>query len=154
MAQRFGPHRYEYTLGKRQKSFSASVDEWARVTNARLIATFQTALQMVIDDAQLSDDKGGRMRVDTGFLRASGQVSLTGIPAGPSERPETGSFTWNDGPVMVSIQGMALGDSLWFGWTANYAKYREAHDAFLDLALQRWQEFVDRAVAEGKKQVS
>ena len=31
--------------------------------------------------------EGGRMRVDTGFLRASGQLSFNGMPTGPSIKP-------------------------------------------------------------------
>ena len=54
----------------------------------RIVAKNQNALlvlarmstQDLVDEAQTPVAKGGKMRVDTGFLRASGQMSLNGLP--------------------------------------------------------------------------
>ena len=125
----------------------ANLDQWAKKSKARMLAIAQTATQSVIDDAQRPVGKGGRMRVDTGFLRASGQASLSGLPTGPSRKGE--AFGEQDHAAIIGQ--LQLGNSLWFGWTAEYAKYREGYDAFLALAVQNWQSYVNAAVAEGKR---
>ncbi len=156
MAQRFGPHKYEYTLGKRQGTFVSTVDEFIAKSIARMEAVSKTAIQSVIDDAQTPVAKGGRMRVDTGFLRASGQASLNGFPTGPDTKPKDATknqFEFQDQGVLLVLGELKMGDSFFWGWTANYAKYREAHDAFLDLAVQRWQEYVNAAVEVAKRKI-
>jgi hypothetical protein len=139
------------------KNFTAAVDEWVQKSQARMLAIAQTAIQSVIDDAQTPVAKGGRMRINTGFLRASGQASLNGFPTGPEQKPAgagPGSIVWaGEQNVTLVLMQLAPGDSFFFGWTANYAKYREAKDAFLDLAVQRWQEYVNAAVAEAKRRI-
>lgn len=120
-------------------------------------AVVKQSVQDLINDVQTPTAKGGRMRVDTGFLRASGQASLNGMPTGPSQKP-SGEAKYDDGSdvptsVVLTIAKMKLGESIWFGWTANYAKYREAHDAFLRLGVQRWQQIVDKNVIELRKRI-
>lgn len=98
--------------------------------------------------------KGGRMRVDTGFLRASGQVSFNGMPTGPSRKPEdanSGSFNWQGAMMEAEIQTATVGATIYWGWTASYAKYREAYDGFMYASLQNWQKTVDAVIAEAKK---
>ena len=105
--------------------------------------------------------KGGRMRVDTGFLRASGQASLTGMPTGPSRPPseEPGAHYDDGSPVPASVVvtiasiNVENGDKFYFGWTANYAKFREAKDGFLRLGVQRWQQIVDATVQRLKQRI-
>lgn len=138
------------------KSFSAQVDDFIKNYKERLVAVAQTATQSVIDDAQTPTGKGGRMRVDTGFLRASGQASLNEIPKGPSRKPDTAtkdSIEWEQQDATLTIAEAKLGDDIYFGWTANYAKYREAKDAFLALATQKWQAYVDKAVVEARRRI-
>lgn len=97
--------------------------------------------------------KGGRMRVDTGFLRASGQLSFNGMPTGPSQRPEDAKadqFKWVKEPVEAKIKGAKLGVTIYWGWTANYARYREKYDGFMETVLQKWQQTVDSVVEEAK----
>lgn len=84
------------------------------------------------------------MRVDTGFLRASGQASLNGMPSGPSrgERKEPNSYPYNENNVEVRLGELKLGAVFYFGWTANYARYRELFDGFLEGALMHWARIV------------
>ena len=84
------------------------------------------------------------MRVDTGFLRASGQASLNGMPSGPSrgERKEPNSYSYNSNDIQVRLGEMQLGSVFYFGWTAAYARYRELYDGFLEGAVQHWQSIV------------
>lgn len=135
------------------KQFSAQVDDWVKKSQKRMERVAKTATLAVIEDAQTPVAKGGNMRVDTGFLRASGQVSLTGIPSGPSRPPDSGSVTdRSDAEAIATIGKAQLGDTIWFGWVAGYARFREVFDGFLGLSIQRWQEHVDAAVRKVKSQ--
>ena len=137
------------------QNFVATVEEWAKKSQARMLAIAQTAIQAVIDDAQTPVAKGGRMRIDTGFLRASGQASLNGFPSGPTKSTSAlkNAYNWDEQNVTLVLLQLAPGDSFFWGWTAEYAKYREAKDAFMDLAVQRWQEYVNSATAEAKRRI-
>lgn len=128
------------------QKFISDVDQWVSETEERLTAVFRESVQRVIDKAQLPVAKGGHMRVDTGFLRASGNASLSGLPSGP-KRYE-GALPVNE--VALVIGQAALGDAIWFGWTAEYAKYREAYDGFLVLAVQDWGDIVHRVIIDLK----
>lgn len=121
--------------------FSADLSDIATATDARLVALMRMSVQDVVNNAQQSIFKGGRMRIDTGFLRASGQASLTGMPTGPTRGESKDKFHYDDGSssVEVSLLGkLKLGMTFFFGWTAEYAQYREIYDGFLEGALQQW----------------
>lgn len=99
--------------------------------------------------------KGGKMRVDTGFLRASGRLSYDGMPTGPLRPTKGESYTWSQSEqVTVKLQSLQIGQTVYFGWTANYAKYREAYDGFLISAIQDWQRIVDSWAEKIKARVS
>lgn len=98
--------------------------------------------------AAASGGKGGKMRVDTGFLRASGQLSLTGMPSGPVRGDKNGSYTFDRTIAETTLNGVTAGDTVFWGWTANYAKYREAYDGFLISAVQQWQAIVNKNAAD------
>ena len=114
-------------------------------------ALVRQSVQDVVNDAQRTANRGGHMRVDTGFLRASGQLSLTGMPSGPvrGEKRAAGTegetYEWESSAVELTLRGVQAGGRVYFGWTAVYAKYREAYDGFLFSAVQNWQAIVDRA---------
>jgi hypothetical protein len=139
------------------KSATSVVDKWVSDSWERTEAVVKQSLQDLTEEIQTPVAKGGRMRVDTGFLRASGQGSLNGMPTGPSRPPDGDEgVNYDDGEavpnsVVLTIAGMKIGDSFFFGWTANYAKYREAKDAFLRLGVQRFQQIVDATVQRLKQ---
>ncbi len=134
------------------KSFQAQVDDIVKKDAAKMDAVVKGSLQDLIDEAQLSDDYGGNMRVDTGFLRASGQSSLSGMPSGPTrgESKDPNSYQYSSAKVVANIMGLKPGGTLWFGWTAIYASAREFKDGFLSAALQNWQKIVDANVRKSK----
>lgn len=155
MAGKFGPHRYEFELGKRNYNFTAQVDGIIAKTEKRMLALQRESIQRTVDDAQLPVAKGGRMRVDTGYLRASGQGSLTGMPTG-TIRDKTKDYKVDPSganSVVVELSKMDLGATFFFGWTANYAKYREAYDGYLEGAVQKWQQTVDAVTEEIKARI-
>lgn len=123
------------------KSFSASVNDFIDLSKKQMEAVVRQSVQDVVDIAQKPVGKGGKMRVDTGFLRASGQMSLSGMPVGPvrpSDDATPGQYQPDATNVIVTLGKYQLGDTIYFGWTANYAKYREVFDGFLISAVQNW----------------
>ena len=137
------------------KKFSSQVDDIIITTEKRLIALARQSTQEVVDQAQTPVAKGGKMRVDTGFLRASGQMSLTGMPTGPvrSEADDQGEYNWQKTTVVTSLSKLKLGMSVFFGWTAGYAKYRETYDGFLESAVQNWPVIVDKVTRQIKARI-
>ena len=130
------------------RTFSASVDAWVAQTRQRTLAVFRSSLQELVTTMQKPVAKGGNMPVDTGNLRNSLMASTSQMP------------TFRDAPtaeaehVAVVIAGLDLGDTLYAGYTANYAAFQEygargqAGRRFVGLAVQKWQEIVD---GEAKK---
>lgn len=130
--------------------FTAQVrDQIVEPNKIKLDALVRQSVQDVIHEAQLSDDKGGKMRIDTGFLRASGQMSFTGMPTGPNRpasKSKPNSYQWGADNVELKLANVETGDTIFFGWTASYAAAREFHDGFLSSAVQRWQIIVNNNV--------
>ena len=136
------------------KTFTATIDEWVGRTEEMMLAVVKDSLQDVIDEMQTPTSKGGRMRVDTGFLRASGRASNSGWPSGASIRPKDAlpnSFAWDGNAVTTVINSLDFDDTFYFGWTAGYAATREVFDGFLDAAMQNWQSHVNRNIERAKE---
>lgn len=156
MAKKFGPYNYEKKLGERNYNFETQIDKIIINSEARLLAVVRSAIGGVIEDAQNTKAKGGKMPVDTGFLRNTGVAQIGQIPSGPTRgrarKPgEVGvlpeyAYDEQNGPLNIILAKLKIGDVFYFGWTAEYAKIREAYDGFLESALQNWQRHVDTAV--------
>lgn len=144
-------------------NFTTVISNFVADTEKKGLAIIKTAIKATIKDAQTPVAKGGKMRVDTGFLRSSGIAQIGQIPSGPTvgrdRRPgEVGTLSEyglkEDSPgqnVDLAIINLKAGETFYFGWTARYAKYREAKDGFLESAVQKWQSFIDTAVGRLKK---
>jgi len=133
------------------KSFSAQVDEIVAKTEERMLALQRESIQRTVDLAQLPVAKGGRMRIDTGFLRASGQGSLSGMPTGPARGASKEKHFYDNGSgetVILELSKMQFGATFFFGWSAAYARYREVYDGFLEYAVQQWPQTVAAVAAE------
>lgn len=161
---RQGPSTTDFILAKRNYSFQGEIDKQVANTKKRMLMVMKQSLLIAVNEMQTPVSKGGKMRVDTGFLRASIQVSLNGVPGGPNasfngtDTKPKGSTPgqFDDGnrkypQIEVTIGKMKFGSNLYVTWTANYAKYREAHDGFVYSTIQRWQQIVDAVVAEAKR---
>lgn len=127
--------------------FLATVDKFVLETNERLTAVVRASVQDLVDQAQTPTGKGGKMRVDTGFLRASGQMSLTSMPSGPVRGDKDKKYNFDMNTTVSVLSGFKIGDTVFFGWTAGYAKYREVYDGFLASAVQNWQTIVNKNAA-------
>jgi hypothetical protein len=125
--------------------FEADVSRWAALTETNMMSVAKESIQDVIQEAQLPVARGGRMPVDTGFLRNS---MISGI---------NGSFS-NSGAeaYVLTILRMNIGDTAKFGWTAEYAEHQEYGTSkmtgrhFAGSAAARWQDFVNRNAARVK----
>lgn len=108
----------------------------------------QESTQRLIQQAQVPKAKGGKMPVDTGFLRASGRLSLTGVPTGPVRGDPKAAPDSYKSPDSVVISGFKLGMSMFWGWTAVYARRQELRNGFLSSPIRQWQKIVDSVVRD------
>lgn len=117
----------------------ASLDQWALKSANRMEAVAKQAIQDMTDDIQRPRAKGGRMPVDTGFLRNSAGAAL-------NSSPDTGNLSSLEGALIR----MQIGDTYTFGWGANYARFMNNKYGFLDLPVQDWGKYVYRAIQKVK----
>lgn len=130
-------------------NLTSVIDKVVINTNARMLAVVRSAISDTIEQAQTPVAKGGRMRVKTGFLRASGGAALNAVPTGPrtgDRKAPDNYYSWKVESLNAVLARMKLGDTFYFGWTAHYAKIREVYDGFLETSVQNWQTQVNKAV--------
>lgn len=143
------------------KTFSAQVADWVARSEEKLSLVVKFAAQDLFEDVLLPVGEGGRMRVDTGFLRASARVTLDNPilqqqdnPTGSRPKEERGIpiYSIDDGAINLVINRMKPGQTLFMTFTANYARHREygvrgrSPDAFVSSHTALWQMYCDRAV--------
>ena len=118
----------------------------------RLRATARMSVQKTVDIAQKPRSKGGRMRIDTGFLRASIAANVGSMPSGESVGDNDVDFTGI--PIAVTLITWEPADEkIYVGWTANYARPREFQDGFMRGATELWPQTVDAAVKQVKARI-
>lgn len=127
------------------KSPEASIDEWVKLSDARMRAVFQQSAQDLGEAVNTPKAKGGRLPVDTGFLRASFGADINSVPRG------SGGTDFDIQPLILAIQRAVLGDAILFGYSANYAKVQEAKNGFIRLNVQNWPSIVSKAVKKVKR---
>lgn len=135
-------------------SFAASISDWVKETKQRQDAVFKESAQRVIEQMQTPVGAGGAMPVDTGFLRASLQVSTEGPqPINPAARPVEGR-TYSIGPVALTIAGAELGATLYATYGAAYAAHVNYGTSsmqgrqFVGLVAQQWPGIVTQVCVE------
>jgi hypothetical protein len=142
-------------------SFSARVAAFAEMVPGAIEAVFKESVQEVVEEMQKPVGQGGRMRVDTGFLRASLMASTAAMPRINlgSQPADGGTYSADFGQIEAVIAGADVHDTLYFGYTAAYAGHREfgsngqAPDAFVRSAAQQWQGIVERQAADLKRRL-
>jgi hypothetical protein len=138
------------------EQFTAKVSAWVSQSEQRMRAVFQESTKRVVSEAQRV------IPVDTGFARASIRGSLESMPQvdpnGRGERDQT--YPDTTGEVMTTIARAKLGDTIYIGWTANYAIYLEyghsslAPSGFIRIAALQWNSIVQEVSAELKQRVT
>lgn len=158
----YGPKVYEYKLSNRNYDLQTEFDKIILKTETRLLNVVTTAISNVIEEAQTPQAKeGGKMRVDTGFLRHSAAAAINQLPSGSSKgrrrrKGEVGvlpEYTYDEkaGFAQTVLLQMKIGDTFYFGWSAHYAKVREAYDGFLEAAVMNWNKYVRDATERYRK---
>ena len=136
-------------------TFAAQVADFADDTERVHTAIFRESVQRVIEEMLKPRAKGGNMPVVTGFLRASLVMSKSEMPAmRDGAVPTEGATYTEDDSVILVIAGADLGDTLYAGFVAAYARAQNygfgSHRGylFLEMAAQKWQEIVSAVEAE------
>lgn len=146
-----------------QKSFSASVSDWVRKSEARIAAVFKMSAQDVISEMQEvgpsvanpSSFGTGHLPVDTGYLRASLQAAInTPQPAMMFRPPNVQNAAYDASPVALVIAGAKLGETIYATYGAVYAPRMEAKYGFVRLAAQNWQQIVNRNARLARQRVA
>lgn len=120
-------------------TFTAQIKGFTDRSKEKMETVVKQSAQEVFSIAQTPKAQGGRMPVDTGFLRNSMVASLNGATVGGGA----------DAYVMAVV-GADLGDTIFAGWTAKYARFMEygtsktAANYFMLSAAQQWQAIVAR----------
>ena len=139
------------------EDFGKQVKDWVHKSERVLKAALQEAIQETVEIAQKPLLAGGRMRIKTGFLRASILANIGSLPIGPTSNPDQNKYS---GPIGEPVAATLLrwdpntGDAIYVGWTANYARYREAHDGFMRGALEVWDHTVSKAVKKAVQRIA
>lgn len=126
-------------------NFTLQVEQFAGKTVEQMRNVLRNSVQDVLETAQRPKAQGGRMPVDTGFLRNSLASGLNGA-FGP---PDANSYT-------LTVAGMDLGDVARFAWTAEYAIHQELGTSkfpgnhFVGSAAAQWEKFVAANAARTK----
>lgn len=137
-----------------RQTLVADLEDIIDRTEQKMLDVITLSLQDATINMQTPVSRGGKMRVDTGFLRASARSSLSGFPSGNGVRPAdapVGQYTgvyddWDGNSVTATLINLKLGDTFYFGWVANYAPARELYDGFMEASLQNWPRFVAFAI--------
>lgn len=143
------------------KDFSVKMDKIVANTKEKMFAVFKDSFQDLIEDASTPVKAGGKLRVDTGFLRSTGSGAINAVPMGESEGrkrlpgevgvlPEYATYDFKPSLQALLIK-MKSEDTIYWGWSANYARYREFYDGFLISACQNWKTYVDNNTRRLKK---
>lgn len=133
-------------------SFAAQVGSWANKVDGALEAVFKESAQELVNElTRLAP-------VDTGFLRASLMASTTAMPQ--MTRANPGAAVPGDlGEIMLVIAGADIGDTIYLGYTANYAAYvhygarGNAPRPWVTMVAQRWTAIVAAKAAEVKQRL-
>lgn len=130
--------------------------KWVAMAKLRQRAIFQDSAARVGREASVPVSKGGKMPLDTGFLRASLCASTSGMPSAGGV------------PLEVALLSLDVGGTVYAGWTAVYAMrmeygfsgedslgrtYRQQGYGFLRASVQRWPEYVADAAARANRMI-
>lgn len=129
------------------KSFSDTISKWTQRMNVAMEAVAKEAAQELAEEVSKPIAKGGRIPVDTGFLRNSMAAALNSIPSGES------SDVFDMQPVTLAINKLKAGDRLVLGFTANYARAMEYRYYFVRSAAMNWPLHVDKSIKKVAKAI-
>jgi len=134
--------------------FSDQIKRRTQVYDQRARAIARTAIQTTVNDMMTLRSQGGRLRWDTGFLANSAGAGIGQMPTGPSESPGGTVATQLTGlPLPVALLQWQPGQTFYWGFTANYSRFRESEDGFVRGAAEKWQGNVRDATRDAKARI-
>ena len=140
------------------QGFADFVDQWTRQSEARMLAVFKRAVELLADELALSRPNGGRVPYKTGNLARS---LLAQIGAMPSQGGPDAKYAGSDVGAVVATA--MLGDAISLGYQANYARrmnygfvgtdslgrlYNQTGAGFVEYAASIWPILVGLAAEE------
>lgn len=131
-------------------SFERKVDDFLKKSRRRLRNVARESVQQTMNIANEPQAKGGRMPVDTGFLRASIAGAVGTMPSGPSKRGG-GSIPSVGLDAALGAWKPDNGEAFYAGWTANYARFMEYRYGFMRGAAELWDQTVTREARRAKQ---
>jgi len=140
-------------------SFAADVKKWTQGSEARMSAVHRRSVEMLAEKMRTTRPQGGRVPHLTGNLARSLQASTSGMPSMGAPKQE-----WLTGQdVGVVTATLRLGQPVWMGYQANYARrqnygfvgadslgrvYDQQGAYFVEDAIAAWPEIVQAAARE------
>lgn len=141
------------------QTFAADVDAWCRATEARMLAVFKRAVELLADELTFGRQNGGKVPWDTGNMARSLVAEINA-----DVMTKEGTFA-AAGDVGAKVALLEIGDVITLGYQAIYARAvnygyvgtdslgrsvnREgAH--FVEYAASMWPVMVNLAVEELK----
>lgn len=144
-------------------SFSAYVTEWTRQSEARMLAVFKRAVELLADELTYGRQNGGRVPWVTGNMARSLTGALNSIVmTSAAETPP-------DGDAGAAIAMAQIGDFIHLGFQAGYSKrvnfgfvgqdslgrnYNQEGAHFVEYAATQWPIMVSLAAEEIQAMVS
>jgi hypothetical protein len=145
-------------------SFAAQVGAWAAKTEGALTAVFRESAQELVSQmdqllvGMVYEGPPSPNYKRTGFLRASLMASMEAMPAMVRDNP--GAPVPPDlGAVVLVINGADIGDTIYLGFTANYAAHVHYGSngaeprPWVALVAQRWEQIVATKSAEVRQRL-
>lgn len=139
--------------------FDVKVSKWVRETTQRMEAVFKESSKRVVRIAQVGVP---HIPVDLGFARASIRASAAEMPKIDSNftNKEGQTYPYDEGDVILTINGITMGQTLFVGWTASYVgelekgHSQQAPSGFVRLAALQWLRIVREVSAELKQRAT
>lgn len=144
-------------------NFAASVADWCREVEGAIEAIFREAVQELVAEADrlltglVYETPPSPNYRRTGFLRSSVMASKSSMPL--ANRPQGAPDADYMAEITVVIAGTDLGETIYVGYTANYAGFvhygtsRMAGRPWVQMVAQRWPEIVKAKEAELKSRL-
>ncbi|MBA8908853.1 HK97 gp10 family phage protein [Aminobacter ciceronei] len=134
-------------------SFSATVGQWAQKVEGALEAVFKEAAQELVSQLNQLVPVG-----ETGFLRSSLMASTTAMPTLTRANPGM-SVPADIGDILLVINSADLGDTIYLGYTANYAAFvhfgaqGRTPRPWVTMVAQRWEMIVAEKATEVRRRL-
>jgi hypothetical protein len=134
-------------------SFAATVGQWAQKVEGALEAVFKEAAQELVSQLNQLVPVG-----ETGFLRSSLMASTSAMPT--LTRANPGMAVPADlGDILLVINSADLGDTIYLGYTANYAAFvhfgaqGRTPRPWVTMVAQRWEMIVAEKATEVRRRL-